>query len=127
MRIGPRRRSIRTSACYCPKGPRSINIPEHSGNLLLVQSFDLGDAPCSAGIGVTYVDDRLGETGVPSFRLPSYTLMKLTGSYAPTEHLKLMVDVDNLLDEEYYASSYARLWVAPGASRTYTVRGLYSF
>ena len=97
-----------------PEGTPLINIPEHSGNLLLVQSFDLGDAPCSAGIGVTYVDDRLGETGVPSFRLPSYTLMKLTGSYAPTEHLKLMVDVDNLLDEEYYASSYARLVGRPG-------------
>ena len=110
-----------------PEGSPLINIPEQSGNLLLVQSFDLGDAPCSAGIGVTYVDDRLGETGVPSFRLPSYTLMKLTGSYEPTEHLKLMLDVDNLLDEEYYASSYARLWVAPGSPRTYTIRGVYSF
>jgi iron complex outermembrane receptor protein len=110
-----------------PAGTPLINIPKHSGNVFLVQSFRLGGADCSAGIGATYVDERLGETGVPAFQLPSYTLVKLTGSYAPTEHLKFMLDVDNLLDEEYYASSYSRLWVAPGSPRTYTIRGLYSF
>ena len=78
------------------------------------------------GVGVTYVDDRLGETGVPTSGCRLYA-DEMTASYAPTEHLKLAVDVDNLLDENYYASSYARLWVAPGASRAYTFRGLYSF
>jgi iron complex outermembrane receptor protein len=110
-----------------PSGTPLINIPEHSANALLVQSFQIGAADCSAGIGATYVDERLGETGVPDFQLPSYTLVKLTGSYEPTEHLKFMLDVENVLDEEYYASSYSRLWVAPGAPRTYTVRGVYSF
>ena len=76
---------------------------------------------------MTYVADRLGETGVPSFVLPAYTLINLTGSYAPNEHLKVTVDVDNLFDKEYYPSSYARLWVAPGTPRSYTIRALYSF
>jgi iron complex outermembrane receptor protein len=110
-----------------PAGSRLINIPKSSGNVLLMKSFDVGSAKFTTGIGATYVGERLGETGVPSFQLPAYTLVNLTASYAPTEQLKFTVDVDNALDKEYYPSSYARLWIAPGAPRMYTVRALYKF
>ncbi len=49
------------------------------------------------------------------------------GSYMPTSHIKLSFDVDNLFDRTYYPSSYARLWVGPGAPRSYTARAEYRF
>lgn len=110
-----------------PVGSPLLNIPEHSGNLLLIQNFKIKNAALSIGAGVTYVGERLGETGVPSFVLPDYTLVKFIASYSPTEQLKFAVDVDNVLDETYYPSSYARLWVGAGAPRMYTFRTTYEF
>jgi len=49
------------------------------------------------------------------------------GSYAPTESIKLSFDVTNVFDRTYYPSSYARLWVGPGAPRSYNVRAEYKF
>lgn len=110
-----------------PVGSRLLNIPEHSGSLLLIQDFDIKNSVFSLGAGVTYVGERLGETGVPSFQLPDYTLVKFIASYAPTEQLKFAVDVDNVFDETYYPSSYAQLWVGAGAPRVYTFRTSYEF
>ncbi|WP_288130404.1 TonB-dependent siderophore receptor [Microbulbifer sp.] len=109
-----------------PAGSPLINIPENSANLLLVNSFTLGGKGSTFGIGVNYVDDRLGETVDPSYILPSYTLVKLLGSYQATGKLKLTMNVDNLLDEEYYASSYHKLWTMPGAPLTWTLGATYS-
>ncbi|MEZ5458383.1 MAG: TonB-dependent siderophore receptor [Steroidobacteraceae bacterium] len=110
-----------------PAGSRLINIPRNQVNALLVQGFNWGTAKLTAGVGITHISERLGETGVPSFVLPAYTLVNLLGSWSPNEKLKISVDVDNLFDEEYYASSYARLWVAPGMPRSYTVRAQLKF
>lgn len=110
-----------------PAGTPLINIPKNSANLLVMKAFDLGVGRFTVGGGLNYVSDRVGETGTPSFVLPSYTLARLTASYAPNEALKFTVDVENLFDKEYYASSYHRLWVAPGTPRTWTVRMQYSF
>lgn len=111
-----------------PVGSPLLNIPEHSGNLLLIQDFKIKNSELSVGAGVTYVGERLGETGSdPRFMLPDYTLVKFIASYSPTEQLKFAVDVDNVFDETYYPSSYARLWVGAGAPRVYTFRTVYEF
>jgi iron complex outermembrane recepter protein len=107
-----------------PIGSPLINIPKNSGHLLVMRELALGSRPLSAGVGVTYVGSRLGETGVPAFQLPSYTLLNLIGTYAASERLKFTLNLDNALDEEYYASSYARVWITPGAPRTLTLRAL---
>ena len=107
-------------------GSPLINVPAHSGNLLLFRDFALGERMLSLGGGVNYVDKRLGETGT-TFFLPSYTLVKLFGSFEVTEKLKLSAEVNNLFDKVYYPSSYAQLWVNPGTPRTWSVRGVYSF
>ena len=107
-------------------GSPLINVPAHSGNLLLFRDFALGERMLSLGGGVNYVDKRLGETGT-TFFLPSYTLVKLFGTFEVTEKLKLSAEVNNLFDRVYYPNSYAQLWVNPGTPRTWAVRGLYSF
>jgi iron complex outermembrane receptor protein len=110
-----------------PAGSRLINIPEHSASVLMMQTFQLAGRKLAAGVGINYVGERLGETGVPTFELPDYTLVRLTGSFEATQSLKFFVDVENVTDETYYPSSYARIWVAPGAPRTYAVRALWQF
>lgn len=110
-----------------PAGSPLINIPKSAATVLVMKSFEYGESRYTLGAGGTYVGKRLGETGVPSFVLPGYTLGRITGSWEPNESLKLTVDVENLFDREYYPSSYARLWVAPGEPRSYTIRALYRF
>ena len=52
-----------------PVGSRLINIPKQSANLLVIREFHLGNGgTLSVGGGITYVGERLGETGVPTFR-----------------------------------------------------------
>jgi iron complex outermembrane receptor protein len=48
-------------------------------------------------------------------------------TYEFSEQAKLGVDVTNLFDKTYYASSYSQLWIAPGAPRAFTVRATFSF
>lgn len=103
-------------------GDPLINVPKHQANLLVTKLFDLGDpGKVTIGGGVQYVDKRLGETGT-DFYLPSYTIARALASYAPDDSVKVSLDVTNLFDEEYYAASYHRYWIAPGAPRTITGR-----
>lgn len=108
------------------EGDPLINVPKNQANIMLFKDFEVGQGTASIGGGINYVSSRLGETGV-NFYLPSYTLVKLTASYEPVEQVKLSVDVNNLFDKTYYASSYARLWVAPGTPRTITGHLTYKF
>lgn len=109
------------------KGDPLLNIPKHSGNLLVTKDIAIGEDTLMLGAGVNYVSSRLGETGVTSFRLPDYTLVKLLASYEFTESFKISGEVTNLFDKHYYPSSYSRLWVTPGTPRTFMVRGSYKF
>lgn len=111
---------------FISAGSPLINIPDHTANLTLLQDFHFKDALFSLAGTISYVDDRLGETGVPEFVLPDYTLVNVSATYAPIEKIRISLDVNNLFDEEYYASSFARLWVAPGSDRTFALRLEYS-
>ncbi|MEJ2456771.1 MAG: TonB-dependent receptor [Novosphingobium sp.] len=108
-------------------GDPLINIPKHQANVIVSKDFDLGDAgKASIGGGVNYVSKRLGETAT-SFYLPDYTLARAFASYEPVDNIRIGVDVTNLFNVTWYASSYARYWVAPGAPRTITGRVTFSF
>ncbi|TWB10118.1 iron complex outermembrane receptor protein [Nitrospirillum amazonense] len=107
-------------------GDPLINIPELSGNLILFKDFSVMERPANVGIGVNYVDKRLGETGT-TFTLPAYTLVRLMGSVHLTDDIELSGEINNLFDETWYANSYAALWVQPGAPRTFKARVRYKF
>ncbi len=104
-------------------GDPLINIPETSGSALLLKDVALGARTLTLGAGVTYVGRRLGETGYrfpdgSFFELPAYTNVRLHGAIDLTERVQLSGDITNLFDERYYANSYSRVWVMPGAPRT---------
>lgn len=107
-------------------GDPLINIPKHQGNALLFKNFSIGDHDAMLGAGVNHVGRRLGETAT-TFFLPSYTIAKVMGSFNITDQIKVSANVNNLFDKKYYASSYAALWVAPGAPRTVTGRVDFKF
>jgi len=108
------------------EGDPLINIPKHSANLLFFKDFELGEGKITLGGGVNYVSKRLGETGTQFF-LPGYTLAKAFVAWEPRENIRLSAEVSNIFDEEYYVSSYAQYWVAPGAPRAFTVRAGFRF
>lgn len=108
------------------KGDPLINIPKHQGNALLFKNFAIGDHEAMLGAGVSHVGRRLGETAT-TFFLPSYTIAKVLGSFNITDQIKISADVNNLFNKKYYASSYAALWIQPGAPRAFTVRASFDF
>jgi len=108
-------------------GDPLINVPKHSANLLVTKGFEIGDSgKFTIGGGVNYISRRLGETAT-TFYLPGYTLVRALASYEPSEHIRIGVDVTNLFDKTYYASSYSQLWVQPGAPRTVMGHVNFSF
>ena len=134
-------KDLRMSAAYAytdatvTKGDNTIktgaqfpNVPKHSGSAVVTRMFKIGEAGASLGAGVIYVGERLGDVAATtSFRLPAYTTARLISSYSPTKKLRLSLNVDNLFDKEYYASSYSQLWVSPGTARTVVFNAQYKF
>ena len=109
-------------------GSRFANVARHSGNLVATRQFSLGTGTASFGGGLQYVGERMGDVAVSSkFTLPAYTTARLLASYSPTPRLRLALNVENLFNRSYYASSYSQLWVAPGAERTVTLNAHYRF
>ncbi|MEL0210305.1 MAG: TonB-dependent receptor, partial [Novosphingobium sp.] len=107
-------------------GDRLINVPKHSANLFVNKGFLIGGQRFTFGAGLNYVGKRLGETAT-AFELPGYVLGRLTASYSPADDVKINADVTNLFDKQYYAASYSRFWIAPGAPRAFNVRATFSF
>ena len=76
---------------------------------------------------MTYVDDRPGELIDPNYVLPSYTTVRIFGSVNLTDALSINADIENLFDEEYYASSYSAMWTMPGNPRQAKLSVKYAF
>lgn len=103
-------------------GSRFPNVPKHSASIVLTPSFKLGTGTATLGGALQYVGQRLGDVAVSSdFKLPAYSTVKLIASYAPNLQWRLALNIDNLFNRSYYASSYSQLWVAPGTERNLTL------
>jgi iron complex outermembrane receptor protein len=109
-------------------GSRFPNVPKNSASIVLTQNFALGSGMASLGGSVNYVGDRLGDVATSSnFELPAYTVFRLISSYAPSKKTRISLNVDNLFNKSYYASSYSQVWVMPGATRTVSLNVRHSF
>lgn len=101
-------------------GARLINVPKNSGSVLAMYEDGLAGGRYGLGAGATYVGKRAGNS-IDSFELPSYTTMRAMAYWKPSKTLRFSLDIDNLFDKTYYASSYDVYWVTPGAPRTVTL------
>ena len=96
-----------------------LNVPEHSGSLFAVGRFALANGrEVSVMAGASYVGERAGAIDASGLRLPGYWKLKAAADYDLTAHVAARVEVDNLLDEDYAASSYSPLWISRGAPRS---------
>ncbi|MFC0170504.1 TonB-dependent siderophore receptor [Pseudoduganella danionis] len=138
---GELRRGLRLSASYAytdaqvtrgdqliTTGSRFPNVARHSANLLLSQAGSVLGRPATLGAGLNYVGARPGDVAFSSaFMLPAYATVKLLADWSPSKALKFTLNIDNLLDRQYYASSYSQLWVAPGPARSASLKLHYQF
>lgn len=109
-------------------GSRFPNVARHSASLMLVSDLRLGDSNASTGAGLVHVGKRAGDVAASTaFTLPAYTTARLNASYAASRKLRLSLNIDNLFDKVYYASSYSQLWVAPGPARSAMLTLDYQF
>lgn len=109
-------------------GSRFPNVPKHSATVLLTPRFALGTGVAMLGGGVQYVGARMGDVAESSdFTLPGYTIAKLVASYEPNPRTRIALNVDNLFNKQYFASSYSAVWVNPGAERNISLNVRYRF
>jgi iron complex outermembrane receptor protein len=134
-------RNVRMSAAYAytdatvtqgdntiVTGSRFPNVPKQSATIVITPSFALGSGTATLGGGINYVGERLGDVAVSSnFHLPAYTTAKLISSWSPNKKMRISLNVDNLFNKRYYASSYSQVWVSPGTERTITLNLNYKF
>ena len=107
-------------------GASLLNIPELTATVQLAKDVQFKGLPMQIGAGLLHVGDRLGYFGT-DFELPSYTTTRMFVAYDITPNLEIRSDIDNLLDEEFYVSSFSELWVQPGAHRTWPISARVSF
>lgn len=110
-----------------PAGSPLVNVPKHTASVILKQDLNRLSIDGHLGLSWRYVDARLGDSADPSFQLPSYQLLGLFMNTHLSDNLSLGVNLDNLLDEHYIASSYSALWAVPGEPRSIKVSVSYEF
>ncbi|MFO7858709.1 MAG: TonB-dependent receptor, partial [Ectothiorhodospiraceae bacterium] len=107
------------------EGNQLPNAPDWSGSLWAVHQFQQWPA-LELGGGLFFVDDRAGDID-NTFRADSYQRMDLFARYTLRENLRFQVNVNNVFDEEFIASSTGRTRVEPGAPLQAFARLEYRF
>lgn len=112
-------------------GNHLVNAPRNMGSLYLTHKLTLSDVPGSVrvGGGGRYVGKRAGDPE-NSFFMPAYTV---TDAFVAWDHqigghkTQLKLNVNNVLNKEYYASSAGNLRVIAGEPRTVYVNASIDF
>ena len=96
-----------------PVGSCVDNIPHHTANLWMSYELQTGRLRgLGAGAGIHYIGERAAD--LPNtFTLPNYATVD-AALYFRRDRLRAQVNLNNLLDKDYYASSYGRNYVFPG-------------
>jgi iron complex outermembrane receptor protein len=89
------------------EGNRLINVPEHSGSVWLKYEFkEAALKGLSLGTGVYVLSEREGNTA-NTFDLPGYVRWDAMAAYRwqfGPSRLTAQVNINNILDKEYFAS-----------------------
>jgi len=91
------------------------NTPEHSFGLW--NRYDVTDQ-FWAGVGVIYQSERWAAVD-NAVQLPDFWRVDAAASYDLTDDVSLQVNVENLLDEEYFPNAHSNNNITPGAGRLF--------
>ena len=95
-------------------GARLAQLPEHS--VALWNKLDLS-VRWSVGLGVNHRTEVFTSTD-NSVVLPAFTRVDAALFFSPTDRFGLQVNVENLLDTDYYAFAHSNTNITPGAPRS---------
>jgi catecholate siderophore receptor len=90
-------------------------VPEHSASFWNRYDFS---SKLGFGLGVVYRSEVFVATD-NAVVLPSFTRLDGAAFYSINENLRLQFNVENMLDEEYYATAHSNNNIMPGSPRTY--------
>ena len=110
-----------------PKGSPLVNVPKNNLSIGLNHDLSIFAQEIKIGGHYQYVSDRLGDPADLTFRLPSYQTVGLFAKWRATERTTVSLNVDNVFDEQYIASSYNALWAYPGAPTQFKLGVSYDF
>lgn len=99
------------------------SVPRNSASLW--NRYDFNDQ-WGVGLGATYRDDMYAAAD-NAVVLPGYTRVDAAVFYTVNANVKLQLNVENLLDEEYYASAHTNNNITPGAPRGYYLTASFKF
>lgn len=95
-------------------GTRLAQLPRHAVSLW--NRLDLTPA-WGLGLGVTH-QTRMYAAADNAVTLPGFTRVDGAVFYAPTERLRLQLNLENLLDEDYYPNAHNNNNISTGAPRS---------
>ncbi|MBB1292326.1 TonB-dependent siderophore receptor [Pseudoalteromonas sp. SR41-4] len=110
-----------------PKGSPLVNVPENNFSLSLNHDTRVFEQDIKIGGHYQYISDRLGDPADLTFRLPSYQLVGLFAKWQATNRTAVSLNIDNIFDESYIASSYNALWAYPGSPTQFKLGISYDF
>ncbi len=104
-------------------GTMLSNVPRYLGALDLHQRI----GAVTIGGGVNHVGARNGDPFASGYRLPAYMTLRADATWRVNPQFDVRVDLENIFDTYYIASSYADVWTMPGAPRNVrvTLRGRF--
>ncbi|SFG80772.1 TonB-dependent siderophore receptor [Methylobacterium gossipiicola] len=103
-----------------PVGAPLINVPRHSGSLLAIHEAQEGPwKGFGLGGGVRAVGERAGDANGGAFQLPGYIAIDALAYYR-WDNVRFGLNIENVFDTTYYASSLNTLRVYPGSPRRFT-------
>lgn len=102
-------------------------LPDNIISISGTWAQELGEGDVTGSIGLTWVDETYTDI-LQTVLLPSYSIVNGSVSYAQGPFVGLL-QVNNLLDEEYYTSAdlFDSVVVKPSAGRTFSFTATYKF
>jgi len=119
------------------RGDDLTQVPDHAFSLFT--TYDLPDYRLQFGYGVTYQGESYlnqhglvtgstnTRTTIPRVKSDDYWVHRATVAWRATDALELRLNVNNLLDKEYYTRIRNNGWATPGDRRNATLTANYRF
>jgi catecholate siderophore receptor len=119
------------------RGDDLVQVPDHAFSLFT--TYDIPDYRLQFGYGVTYQGESYlnqhglvtgstnTRTTIPRVKSDDYFVHRATVAWRATDALELRLNVNNVLDKEYYTRIRNNGWATPGDRRNATLTANYRF
>ena len=105
------------------RGHRPSNLAEQTASLWNRYDFN---QTWGVGLGAIHRGEVFAQVG-NEVTLKSFTRYDAAVFYAPTEHVQLQLNIENVFDKKYFATAHADNNISPGAPRGYYVTANFKF